>query len=254
MKKLLTLCILFLFASSVLRPDVVITLRHKAGATPITRVAISWAADSSTADTSAGGQGGPINTSTANLLTAEGAFFGSNPASVTMADSVGGNSNIWTLVTSEINVGNGNVTIGHWCSVPTHVGATHNFTLTGVAISLTVEAWAGTGASCTPSGTPTHSSAGGVPGTTITPGSITPAAAGALCVTAMTNNIYTPGAFDWTVTSGYTLNTTLQPISATTVPIGSWYQIQSPGPSATDPPWAGTFGTNSALAACYPAP
>lgn len=125
-----------------------------------------------------GGTTGTINTTGANLLVACVSTHGYGPMPQ-LTDSKG---NSWTLAASSLEFQDGEMRLFY--SVPASVGAGHSFTIGGSSVlaSISVMAWAGAHAS------PFDKASGaGVAGTSIQPGSVTPAENNELLITCLTN-------------------------------------------------------------------
>ncbi len=230
----------FLFTISLFaqgtQQSLLISQKIAAGGAPIAQVATVSAAGLSGATT------GTITTSAGQIAIAAVATFGGTACSETMSDSKG---NSWNCDVS--NDGQASK-VAIWCSVLSNVGTLHTFTITGSAVAISVSTYSGTAGAC--SSQTSNANNGGA--ASLPPGSITPGADGALCVTSNWAAQYA-GDYDWAVTSGYTLIHTIQSVGGTNIAQGSWYQIQTTA-TATNPPWAGSNNEVASLAACYAAP
>lgn len=172
-----------------------------------------------------------IDTTGATLITVGASFTAG--ASVTLSDTVGGNSNSWTARTSYGSVSAARI----YYSVPTHVGSGHTFTLTGTGFNgdISVAAWSG--AAGTPYDVENGFDGGGSNATSGQPGSITPTQDNELVVTVLTNG----------VTSGsYTINGSYSITDQTLSSGAHWgsgfaYWIQTSA-TATNPTWSANSG------------
>ncbi len=186
-----------------------------------------------------GGTTGSIDTTGCNLLVLSVSYFSSGSPTLTVSDS---KSNTWTALTARENV------CGHqfYYALSPTVGSGHTFTIgrsnaTDIYTALIVHGFAGVSSYDQQSGVTTA----GTPSTSLQPGSLTPAANGALIITGLSMNTVSSVG----VNSSLTL--TEQPdVGGGCVTGATGWKVQSTA-AAINPTWSWTNsdqgGTNMAV-------
>jgi hypothetical protein len=186
------------------------------------------------------GTSSAIDTTSATLITFGVIDYAGDPAAV-VSDSKG---NTWTPITTQTSANCREII--YYCASPT-VGTGHTFTLTNgnIFASYSVDSWSGTDPSSPLDVSNGNTSSGGT--TTLSTGSVTPSASGALVLTFCGQNgggsdtVTTP--FDATL-SGVAYN------SGNYLGNGRAYEIQTIA-TARNPTWSGASTDRAATIAVF---
>ena len=207
----------------------------------------SWGAITLVAHTAAGGNSTTttttaIDTTGANLLVACASSFDAAAHTPTMSDN---KTNTWTALTLRGTSSTTETTI--YYSVPASVGTGHTFTFTTTVNGFAaLGVWAFAGASATPYDTDVGTAASSS-GTSVQPGSITPAQANEVLVAC---NTLSAAFTSLAINSSFTLSDQVAFASGNNEGGGYAYLIQTTA-TAENPTfsWTNTVSTSTAMAA-----
>lgn len=180
-----------------------------------------------TAGTANGVTSGNINTTGANLLIVNAAWYSAGAADVTLTDS---NSNTWTALTTQAST---LVSQRLYYCYGATVGSGHNFTLSATNSYPSIQVIALSNMSSSPLDQNTGSTTGGA-WTTKQPGSITPTQGNTVVVVGLSFEANSAGAIS--IDGSYTISNTVAHGSGTNEGGSLAYQIFTSA-SAQNPTW-----------------